>query len=286
VRKRHTGRNGHARDKRPRRRAFGALGVGVLTLWCLGWAFGGVALAARAQIVIAPGQPVQIAVAVDDTGFGASFGPSAREAVQMAIDRRPAIRGFPIQLNAFNAPCDNGSTTSLAANAATANAAAGNAQNVAVIGHPCSAEAAAWLPIYEAAGLVAINGSTMGSFVPAFGPTVFDGLALPEPSFGPWYAAVKALPGDVRWTGAFLARFGAPPSDYADLYYDATNVLLTAIGETSGIEHHSLAIDRAALAARVRHTRGFRGVTCTVTLDPATGYRVNDPAALARCAEE
>jgi hypothetical protein len=27
------------------------------------------------------------------------------------------------------------------------------------------------------------------------------------------------------------------------------------------------------------------GVTCTVTLDP-TGYRVNDPAALARCAHQ
>jgi hypothetical protein len=45
-------------------------------------------------------------------------------------------------------------------------------------------------------------------------------------------------------------------------------------------------IDRAALAAAVRSTRHFQGVTCTVTLDPATGNRVDDPEALARCAGE
>jgi Tol biopolymer transport system component/ABC-type branched-subunit amino acid transport system substrate-binding protein len=280
---------------RSRTPALGALRAVFLTVWCLAWAYGGVALAAGGapatqsvgsarQVVIAPGQPVQIAVALDDTGFGASFGPSAREAVQMAIDRRPSIRGFPIQLNAFNAPCDNGSPTSLAANAATANAAAGNAQNVAVIGHPCSAEASAWLPIYEAAGLVTINGSTMGSFVPAFGPTVFDGLAHTEPGFAPWYAAVRALPGDVRWTSAFLARFGAPPSDYADLYYDTTNVLLTEIQETARVDGKNLVIDSAALAVALRHVSGLPGVSCSITLDPATGYRVDDPGALARCA--
>jgi Tol biopolymer transport system component/ABC-type branched-subunit amino acid transport system substrate-binding protein len=278
---------------RPRTSALGAFAVVVITVWC----FGGVALAAsggtataqsvdstRGQVVIAPGQPVQIAVAVDDTGFGASLGPSARAAVQMAIDRRPAMRGFAIQLNAFNAPCDNGSPTSLAANAATANGVTGNAQNVAVLGHACSPEAAAWLPVYEAAGIVTINGSTTGPLVPPFGPTVFDGTAVPDPGFAPWYAAVKALPSDVRWRSSFQARFGAPPADYADLYYDATNVLLTAIQESARVDGHNLVIDPAALAAALRHTRGLPGVTCSITLDPASGYRVHDPAALARCA--
>ena len=36
----------------------------------------------------------------------------------MAIEHHPTIHGFPIQVNAFNAPCDNGSPASLAANAA------------------------------------------------------------------------------------------------------------------------------------------------------------------------
>ena len=53
--------------------------------------------AVQAHVVIPPGQPLQIAVAVDDTGLGAFFGPSAREAVQMAIEQHPTVRGFPDQ---------------------------------------------------------------------------------------------------------------------------------------------------------------------------------------------
>jgi Tol biopolymer transport system component len=246
---------------------------------------GGSAWAVQRSVVIPAGQPVQIAVAVDDTGFGASFGPSAREAVQLAIEQHPAIRGFAIKVNAFAGPCDNGSPASLADNTTTAGAVLGNAQNVAVIGHPCSPEASAWLPPYQAAGLVTINGSVTGAPVAPLGPTIFNGTAVPDPGFTAWYAAVKALPSDLRWRSAFQTRFGAPPSDYADLYYDATNVLLTAIEETATIDDdHDLVIS-PALAATVRDAAGLPGVTCSVTLDPATGFRVDDPAALARCAD-
>jgi Tol biopolymer transport system component/ABC-type branched-subunit amino acid transport system substrate-binding protein len=240
--------------------------------------------AAHGRVVVPPGQPVQIAVAVDDTGLGASFGASARDAVQMAIERHPTIRGFAITVNAFNAPCGNGSPAALGDTAATANAVVGNAQNLAVVGHPCSPEASTWLPTYQAAGLVTINGSTTGAYVTALGPTVFNGTAVPDPDFTPWYAAVKALPSDLRWRSSFQARFGSPPSDYADLYYDAANVLLTAMEETATIESSNLVIDPAALASAVRRTAGLPGVTCSITLDPATGYRVDDAAALARCA--
>jgi len=48
----------------------------------------------------------------------------------------------------------------------------------------------------------------------------------------------------------------------------------------------NLVINRAALASAVRKTTKFQGVTCTITLDPLTGNRVNDAAALARCAED
>jgi Tol biopolymer transport system component/ABC-type branched-subunit amino acid transport system substrate-binding protein len=239
--------------------------------------------AVQAHVVIPPGQPLQIAVAVDDTGLGAFFGPSVREAVQMAIERHPTIRGFPIKVNAFNAPCDNGSPASLADNTTAANAVVGNSQTVAVLGQTCSPESTAWLPVYQAAGLVTINGSTTGP-VAALGPTVFNGTAVPDPDFTPWYAAVKALPSDLRWRSSFQARFGSPPSDFADLYYDAANVLLTAIEETATIDDGSLVIDPQALATTVRHTSGLPGATCSITLDPATGYRIDDPAALARCA--
>ncbi len=241
----------------------------------------------RSEVIVPRGQPLQIVVAFDDTGFGAFFGPSVREAVQMAIEQQPAILGFAIRTNAFNAPCGGGTAASLADNAAVADAAVANARNVAVIGHPCSPEAPAWLPVYEAAGLATINGSTTGPTLPALGPTVFNGTAVPDPDFTPWYAKVTALPSDLAWRARFQARFGSPPTDFADLYYDATNVLLAAIRESAWIGYgHTLVIDRAALAARLRHTRRFPGVTCSVTLDPATGYRVNDAVALARCAHE
>jgi ABC-type branched-subunit amino acid transport system substrate-binding protein len=204
----------------------------------------------------------------------------------MAIERHPTIRGFAIQVNAFNAPCGDGSAASLADNAATARAVVANAQNVAVLGHFCSPEASAWLPVYQAAGVVTINGSTTGVFVPPFGPTVFNGTAVSDPGFTPWYATVKTLPSDLRWRSRFQARFGSPPTDFADLYYDAANLLLAAIRATARVDHHNLVIDRASLAANLRDTRGFPGVTCSVTLDPGTGYRVDDAAELARCAHE
>jgi ABC-type branched-subunit amino acid transport system substrate-binding protein len=243
---------------------------------------------AGGQVVVAHGQVLQIAVAVDDTGLGAFFGPSVRDAVQMAIERHPRVRGFAIQVNAFNAPCGGGSAQSLADNAATATAVVANTQTVAVIGHPCSPEGSAWLPTYETAGLATINGSTTGSFIAPLGPTVFDATTIPDPAFtDTWYPLVKTLPSDLRWRSRFEARFGSPPSDFADLYYDATSVLLKAIAKTARVDHHhSLVIDRGVLAATVRNTRGFAGVTCTVTLDPATGFRVDDPAALARCARQ
>jgi hypothetical protein len=123
--------------------------------------------------------------------------------------------------------------------------------------------------------------------VPPFGPTVFAATTVPDPGFTDcWYPAVTALPSDVQWRTRFQACFGFAPSDFADLYYDATGVLLTALRKTARSSHGKLVIDRAALAATVRHTRRFPDVTCTVTLDPATGYRIDDPAALARCAKK
>src|SRR4029077_2723174 len=138
--------NRHDHDRRPpmfRLRSLPAL-AGLMLV--AGTALGGSANAtpahpARGVVVVPHGQPVQITVAVADTGFAASFGASFRDAVQMAIERQPAIRGFAIQVNAVDAPCGAGSDASLALNAAVATAIVANAQNTAVIGGPCSAEA-------------------------------------------------------------------------------------------------------------------------------------------------
>ena len=105
-----------------------------------------------------------------------------------------------------------------------------------------------------------------------------DRQPVPDPAFtDSWYPAVTALPSDLRWRSRFQARFGFAPSDFADLYFDATNVLLAALRETARSSHGRLVIDRSGLAAAVRHTRRFPGVTCTITMDPATGFRIDDP---------
>ena len=45
----------------------------------------------------------------------------------------------------------------------------------------------------------------------------------------------------------------------------------------------NLVIERKALAKAVRSTTDFDGVTCTITLDAASGNRLDDQASLARC---
>ena len=64
----------------------------------------------------------------------------------------------------------------------------------------------------------------------------------------------------------------------------ATLLPLARLEQTARNVKGSLVIDRLAFARAVRHTRHFPGMTCSIALDPATGFRTNDQAALARCA--
>ena len=131
-----------------------------------------------------------------------------------------------------------------------------------------------------------LNGSTTNTCLPAVGP---DGVQRDDhlrPGLGRWYAQVKTLPSDRLWQQLYRFQFGVAPTDFADLYFDATRLLLSRLDETASVVNGRLVIDRAALASAVRHTTRFPGVTCTIALDPATGFRVNDQAALARCAKQ
>jgi ABC-type branched-subunit amino acid transport system substrate-binding protein len=230
------------------------------------------------------------------TSTGAAYTQGISNAIEMAVQLEPSIRGFPIQVNdGFDGPCGDDAGV-VGENAAAATAVVGNAQNVAVIGHMCSfAFAAATadgcpspppataLSIYESHDVVTINGSTTNLCLPSVGPNVFDGTAVPGADFDSWYQTVKSLPSDRLWSQLYQLEFGTPPTAFADLYFDATRLLLARIQRVSRIVGGNLVIDRARLAGAVRNTADFPGVTCTVTLD-AGGYRVDDPAALARCA--
>src|SRR6266536_294389 len=81
------------------------------------------------QVVVPRGQPVEVAFADDLTGSASGFAMSLANAVQMAVDAHPGIRGFPIQINLVNAPCDDPT-----ADVAAATSIVANTQNVGVIG--------------------------------------------------------------------------------------------------------------------------------------------------------
>ena len=245
------------------------------------------------QVVVQRGQSVQLALVLDSTGVGQPFEQGIHNAVQMAVEQHPSIRGFRVQINDYTGPCfdpANPLVDQRDANVAAANAVVANTQNVGVIGHECSSPFGEPRPpdttaleIYQSHGIVAINGSTTAGYLPAVGPTVFDRTAVADPGFDAWYAQVRALPGEQLWQQAYESEFGAAPTDFADLYYDAASLLLRRLQDVATVAGGKLVIDRAALAAAVRSTTGFEGVSCTVTLDPATGNRVDDPAALAAC---
>jgi hypothetical protein len=112
---------------------------------------------------------------------------------------------------------------------------------------------------------------------------VFNRTIVPEPAADKWYKDVRALPSDRDWQAAFTARFGRPPAEYTDLYYDAANLLFDRIEQVAQVDGRgSLTISRPALAAAVRNTTGFLGVSCTVSFDQY-GNRVLDKNALAKC---
>ena len=229
-------------------------------------------------VVVPKGQPVQIAFvgSSDLPDYTQDF----RNAIQMAIAQHPTIRGFPIKLNESDPPNCGGDAD---ANVAAATAIVSNTQNTAVIGNPCSAGFAPALPIYEDAGLVTLSGSATEADLPSFAAHVFNRTIVADPDADSWYAQVTALPSDLAFQHDYQNEFGAAPLDYTDLNFDAASLLLSDLQKVSKIVNGNLVISRAALANAVRNTTNYQGVSCTITLDPSTGDRVNDPASLAHC---
>jgi hypothetical protein len=234
------------------------------------------------QVVVSRGRPVEIAF-VDDSGSG--FATSLANAVQMAVDEHPSIRGFPIQVDQVDVKTCGDPPTAATAALSAANAITADKQNVAVLGQVCSYGFAQALPVYEAAGVVAISGSATNPSLPAAAPTVFDRTVVDDNGFDVWYAAVSSLPSDVSWRQAYSQRFGAAPSEFADLYYDAAGLLIRDLDRVATFDAaHELVMNRGDLAAAVRGTTSYRGVSCFVAIDASTGNRIDDPVALDRCA--
>ena len=243
-------------------------------------------VSASGQVLVAKGAAVHVAAVLPMTGGNADLGSGALNAVRLAIALHPRIKGFPIQLQVLDGPCgpDGGQ------NVAAANQIVADPRNVAVIGHFCSNHMIEVLPIYESAGVVTVSGSTTNPALPSYGPNVFNSVAVPDgccpyvDNFDPWYATVAVLPVDQIWRQIYLFVYRSPAPDFADLYFDATRLLIAKVSAAATLdENGNLIVDRTSLAQKMRSTSNFPAVTCAVSLGP-DGFRINDSESLARCA--
>jgi len=244
-------------------------------------------------VEIQNGEEIVMAVVADHSGPLPDIGEGSLNATRMAIDDYGLIRGFGVIVNDFDGGCDE-AKGALAAAAVVADLT----RTLGVIGHTCSPSMIAGLPVYEAAKLVAISGSATSTELTAAGPTVFNRTIPDEPNdwqgfsdkvrsqqqFTEWagryndYVAANTAGGEAGPLGSV-----ADPPQFAEFFYDAAMLLLTRIDEVATVDGEGdLVIDRSALAAAVRATTDFRGVTCDITLD-AGGTRVPDPDDLAPC---
>ena len=242
---------------------------------------------ATSQVVVPRGQPVQVAFTADTTQLPlfTDFSASAENAIRMAVEQHPTVRGFPVQVNHVETLCVGGDNT------ASATAIVGNTQNTAVLGPLCSMAFVSALPIFENAGVVTISGSASLSLLPALAPTVFDRTVVVNDAVGDpgdlWISQISTLPSFLEWEQEYEAEFGQAPvlPVYSALYFDAASLLLNRLQQVSRLVNGNLVISREALASAIRNTTKFQGVSCTVTLELSTGNRVNDSAALSRCAQ-
>jgi hypothetical protein len=233
------------------------------------------------QVVVPRGQPIQIAFANDS---GSGFATSLANAINMAVENHPTVDGFPIMVNTVDVRTCGQLPGTLGAATTGAYRITSNLQNVAVLGQVCSQGFAQALRIYETAGVVVLTGSATNPALPAAGPDVFNRTTVDDNTFDNWYATISQLPGDLVWRQQYTDRFGTPPSDFADLYYDAANIVIDDIAAVSQVDSKGeLLLNRTALAAAVRNTNGYPGVTCSVTID-SSGNRTDDGAALSTCA--
>jgi hypothetical protein len=233
------------------------------------------------HVVVPRGRPIEIAFAAD-TGFDGT--PSLGHAIQMAADDHGGVLGFPIRINAVNVPTCGNPPNAVSAATTAAYRITANLQNVAVLGQICSPGFAQALPIYQKADMVVVSGSATNTALPATGPTVFNRTVVDDNNFNGWYPVISQLPVDLAWRLDYTVKFGAPPADFADLYYDAARIVLGDIAGASHVDAKGeLVVTRDALATAVRNTTGYPGVTCSVSIDN-NGNRVDDGAEITTCA--
>lgn len=220
------------------------------------------------DIVLVPaGQPIQVAFAswLDaDVPFQDYI-----DAFEMAVSDYGSIKGFSVQRNDFNSGCTF-ETGQAAGDLVTA-----NAQNLGVIGPYCSSSTLGMAPILQAEEVVMISYANTYPGLSGNGWSIFNRVVVVDPEYTGWNTYISLLPSVITWSDAFDLKYGRQPSEQSKYTYDATMLLLTRIDEVSTLDGaNNLLVDRADLAAEVRNTASFTGVTGDISMEP-DGDRVN-----------
>jgi len=216
------------------------------------------------EVQLNAGDPIQVVVSVPLGEDFAAIGHDFAQAVEMAAEDQGAIRGFALKLNHEDSGCDFWEGVEAARRIVT------NELNVGTIGPFCSSSFRGSLPIYEIAGLVAISGSSTHDITPGWGPSVSnrvisDDIAR-DSAF--WAPELQDLPAVQAWRERYEARFGTSPHMFAVLYYDAARLLFSRIEQVAvQSEDGGLTIQRADLAAAVRATAQYIGISGCISLD-------------------
>jgi ABC-type branched-subunit amino acid transport system substrate-binding protein len=87
--------------------------------------------------------------------------------------------------------------------------------------------------------------------------------------------AATEMPSARTYVGRYRAQFGKKPGVWGSFTYDSARILFAAVDRA---RRH----DFTAVQEQLRRTRGYRGATGTITIDPKTGYRASVPVRILR----
>jgi ABC-type branched-subunit amino acid transport system substrate-binding protein len=197
------------------------------------------------------------------SGQHAALGLALRNTVELAVEELGS--GLPLEVALVDDACTEPGGT------AAAGAVVGDPDVVAVIGPACSAAAHGALPGLAGAGIPAISGAAAEPGLGGLGPTAFT-RTIPAEDQPISIDAVTGLIGVQEFLARYQQRYGAlPPTQYLTYLaytYDAAGVLIGALTATgSVVGDGSITLDRAELAAAIRATSGFVGITGTITFE-------------------
>jgi len=224
-------------------------------------------------ILVRPGKTLRFAVMTPESGEQAALGLALRNAVELAVADIGTIKGFPIEIVAFDDRCEGAGGLN-AAKAITADASL-----MAVVGPVCTKAARPALPLFEAADIAIISGAATATDLPSLAPNIFNRTVLDDGQLSgrnPDY--VNALASVQDFYSRYSNKFDSLPAPayrpFIAYTYDAAAILFGAIERASVIRHDgTFAIITTQLSHALRGTTGYHGVTGTISLD-ARGNRV------------